>query len=155
MASAMIAASILSLVTALEIYERDGSNSTLFSLYVIAISFIWLAGVIIKLFNDRSNLRIARAIQIEKNLRIYSFRLFPPYQEFPKGYLSTLGRYLCNNQIVGTDDIELQYMDFGRKKYKEITEQRRVSQILRIVRNSTAIAIIISIIYIIAASLLL
>jgi hypothetical protein len=71
-------------------------------------------------FNDTSGLRIARAVQLERILNIHSFRLFPPWCEFPNGYFLTLGEQASGSKSDGNPAAN-NYFEFrGKEEYERV-----------------------------------
>lgn len=71
-------------------------------------------------YNDTSGLRIARAVQLEQILNIHSFRLFPPWYEFPGDYFLTLGEQASGAKSDGSPGAN-NYFEFrGKEEYERV-----------------------------------
>jgi len=130
-AYAILAASLTSsfaLVGLLLVYVDPAEDPTRF----LAVAF--LAFVILKVgsliqnrFNDMASVRIARAMQLERRLGIHSFRLYPPWYEFPGGdYFLILGERASGSRSDGTPPSDAYFTYLGQREYERIIHGMRV-----------------------------
>jgi hypothetical protein len=109
----------------------------------LALSILEIGRRIQDRFNDTSGLRIARAVQLERTLGIHSFRLFPPWYEFPDGYFLTLGERTSGSKSDGSSTA-INYFDYkGKKEYERVITDTRVSKRLFWVGFGIIVAIVL------------
>jgi hypothetical protein len=103
--AALLAAGITLLATSLQGFasinlEPKGVSAvgitSPFLLGILSWLAVKVATIVQERFRDTGRIRQARAIQIEHQLKVYSFRLFHPWvrtsDDVPKGYFCTLGK---------------------------------------------------------------
>lgn len=96
-----------------------------------ALGLLWFGKEVVMRFNRTSRLRIARAVQVEEAVGIYSFRLFPPWSVLPPRFILTLGEYILSAKSNGTSEHEALLEHAGHQEYREITQDRRIQEMLR------------------------
>ncbi|MEW5747205.1 MAG: hypothetical protein AB1793_00245 [Candidatus Thermoplasmatota archaeon] len=130
-AYAILAASLtssLALAGLLLVYIDPGQDLIRFLIIAALALFILKFGTVIQnRFNDTASIRIARAVQLERNLRIHSFRSFPPWYEFPGGdYFKILGEYASNSRSDGTPSSDAYFTYLGQREYERIIRGLRI-----------------------------
>jgi len=79
-------------------------------------------------FADAGKVRVARAVQIEEELKIYSFRLFPPWCEHPDDYMSYLRKWMSR----GVKEEESPTEEDAKTLLKRFGDKKRVSRSFRV-----------------------
>ena len=130
-AYAILAASLTSSLTLaglLLVYVDPMQNPGGFLAIAVLSFFILKFGMMIQnRFNDMARIRIARAMQLERRLRIHSFRLFPPWYEFPDGdYFQILGESASDSRSDDTPPSDAYFTYLGHREYERIVRGLRV-----------------------------
>jgi len=76
---------------------------------------------ILKRFDENSSIRVARAVQIERQLRFHSFLLLPPWEELPpdsNDFVLTLGELVTRTNRESTDPNKL--VAAGKKRRETV-----------------------------------
>jgi hypothetical protein len=119
--------------------KTNGDGLTLFritaslAVVIASIAILALAGMIQDRLNAVGDLRRARAVEIEKEIGIFSFRLFPPWTEVPNGTRVALGEIAQELKLQNQADYE-RFLQEGERKYKEIMDRTRMSETIRCIR---------------------
>jgi hypothetical protein len=94
--------------------------------YPLGIASLTLLGTafwLLKRFDETSSVRVARTVQVERDLKFYSFRLLPPWEEIPpesEDFILTLGELVTRKNRRSAYANEL--LDAGKNR-KELVRR--------------------------------
>jgi hypothetical protein len=112
-------------------------------LVILSIILIAISNYILTKFNETGDIRIARAIQIERNNNLYSFRLFPPWREFPdppQEFMITLGQQRLRKKWDRTVAHLFELEKNGLEEYERINTKRRFTSTIFTISMSVTIS---------------
>ncbi len=119
---------------------------------IAALLVIQAANIVLQRFTETGYVRQARAVQIECQLGIHSFRLFKPWvrstTDVPDGYFDTLG--IMTWQQSAWARTQSQYWDHGIQKHHEITAGTKFSQRMVQLRLAAVVILVAVVVFDIA-----
>jgi len=118
----------VAVIAALE-YGIEMPNPFYLGLLVIPSLFLLFYGRrVLEQFNSAGDVRIARCVQLEREIDIHSFRLFPPWREWPPEYLFTLGQWIARSRGDEEDAQQRQYFEnIGIESFRRFEGRTRVT----------------------------
>jgi hypothetical protein len=99
-----------------------------------AIIALYVGHCILKRFRETGDMRIARAIQIEDRLNIFSFRLFPPWNNLPNDYLWRFGETVSFLKWDGSNvDQRILLESIGSIQLTKIFKSMRITKLYDVI----------------------
>lgn len=140
--TASIAAVAILLTASLDLYFKDQSarpSAMVLSLLAIILSLISMP--VMERINATGEIRRARAVQIEKEIGFFSFRLFEPWGvTIPEDYFITLGEIAEKNVWDGSDVSRANFILAGRLYRNELMKTRPWSKLFKVISVSVLVA---------------
>jgi len=160
--AALLAAGVTLLATSLAGFasvnidpKRASSAEIVYPILSGILSWLSVKGAVVvqERFRDTGCVRQARAVQIEQQLKVYSFRLFHPWvrtnDDVPEGYFHTLGRITWAGKTWPQSQTE--YFDHGQARHFDIctgvTFSRQLAGVNRTVHLLIVLAFAVTVLH--------